>query len=249
MKKVIPLFCCLLSLVIVLACDDGSGVSSQQGIGQTAGVSSAAKSVMKFGWLNEGISKNIVLDENLLRKNIYLVLDCSGSMDGSCDNGKTKIAVAKEAISRFVGLVPEDTNIGFLTFERSDVQEKIPLGIGNRKELIKAVSLPEANGSTPLSTAVEMGYNKLRFQAEKQLGYGDYYLVIITDGEANAGYDPSSFVNKILSVSPVVIYTIGLNIGEGHSLNQPGRTIYKDAKNPKDLEAGLAEIAAESEKF
>jgi len=243
MKKSFPLICCFLAMCLVSACGDGSGVSTQ--VEQTKGVSSS----VKYTWLDQSASKKVVLDENLLRKNIYLVLDCSGSMSESCGNGKTKIDAAKEAINRFVGLVPEDTNLGFLTFELSNVQEKIPLGIGNRKELIKAVNLPVANGSTPLSTAVEMGYNKLREQAERQLGYGEYHLVVITDGEANPGYNPQRIVDNIISTSPVVIHTIGLNIGRGHSLNQPGRTIYKDAQNPKDLEDGLAEIAAESEKF
>ncbi|MFA5934445.1 MAG: vWA domain-containing protein [Candidatus Paceibacterota bacterium] len=247
MKKSFPLVCCFVAMCLVSACGDGGNVSSQQ-TGQ-AGVSLSVKSAVKYTWLDQSASKSSALDENLLRKNIYLVLDCSSSMAESCGGGKTKINAAKEAINRFVSLIPEDTNLGFLTFEFSDVQEKIPLGIGNRKELITAVNRPAANGSTPLSKAVEMGYEKLREQALKQLGYGEYHLVVMTDGEANPGCDPGKIVDKILKTSPVVIHAIGINIGSGHSLNQPGRTIYKDAQNPKDLEDGLAEIAAESEKF
>jgi Ca-activated chloride channel homolog len=243
MRRIILLLPCLCSLMILSACSD---VQLQQA--QPADPS-VTKDRVKDSWLNSGDSTSAKLDENLLRKNIYLVLDCSSSMNDSCGNGRSKLEVAKAAISRFVSLVPEDTNIGLLTFERSDPQEKIPLGTKNRKEIIQAVDQTKPEGGTPLSKAVEAGYQKLREQAMRQLGYGEYHLVVITDGEANPGYDPTPIVNHVLSTSPVVIHTIGLMIGQGHSLNQQGRTIYKDARNPQDLEDGLKEIAAESEQF
>jgi len=199
-------------------------------------------------WLDNTADQGQSLDGNLLRKNFYLVLDCSGSMAGDY-GGMSRLDAVKTALSRFLPLVPEDTNLGLLTFERGGVAEKVPLGVGNRKLIVEAINRTVADGGTPLSTAVSEAYGKLKIQGKKQLGYGEYHMIILTDGEANLGYDPTSIVNEILSRSSVVIHTIGIAIGTGHSLNQPGKTIYKDAANPKDLEEGLAEIAAESDKF
>jgi hypothetical protein len=73
--------------------------------------------------------------------------------------------------------------------------------------------------------------------------------VIVTDGEASGGEDPTKVVNKILKRSPVIIHTIGFCIGEDHSLNQHGRILYKAANNPGDLRKGLQNVLAESPTF
>lgn len=49
--------------------------------------------------------------------------------------------------------------------------------------------------------------------------------------------------------SPIQIHTIGFCIGPDHSLNIPGRTMYKAADNPQQLEKGLQDVLAESETF
>lgn len=47
----------------------------------------------------------------------------------------------------------------------------------------------------------------------------------------------------------MVLHTIGFCIGEKHSLNQPGRTLYRAADNPEQLRAGLADVLAEAPSF
>jgi Ca-activated chloride channel family protein len=91
-----------------------------------------------------------------------------------------------------------------------------------------------------------LGYSLLQKQAQRQLGYGEYYLVVVTDGEADRETTPV-IVNKIVSESPVIISTIGFCIGEGHSLNRPGLTMYHDATNLEQLNQGLESVLAESE--
>ncbi len=73
--------------------------------------------------------------------------------------------------------------------------------------------------------------------------------MIVTDGEASSGEDPTKVVNELLKRSPVIMHTIGFCIGEDHSLNQPGRILYKSANNPGDLRKGLQNVLAESPSF
>ena len=86
-------------------------------------------------------------------------------------------------------------------------------------------------------------------QARKQLGYGEYTIVVVTDGIANDTRLLANRVRRILDVSPINIYTIGFCIGTDHSLNQAGRTTYKAANNPQELRQGLQEVLAEAEHF
>ena len=203
---------------------------------------------LKDSWINGAETKGVTLDSNLLRRNIYLVFDCSGSMSET-KGGEPKIVTAKRAIEAFGRKIPAETSLGLAVFDSSGLSERVPLGINNRKEFYRTVQSTGAGGGTPLSSAVRLGYEQLRRQAVRQLGYGEYHLIIVTDGEANAGFDPGNDVNIIMRDSPVVIHTIGFYIGNRHSLNQPGRTVYKEANNPKDLEQGLADVLAESDKF
>jgi Ca-activated chloride channel homolog len=220
-------------LVLLISCVTGCGVQPQ----------SVSHGNHPGDWIKADDSKSVMLEENLLRVNIYVVFDGSGSMSGN------KIEEAKAAINKFGKSVPDETGLGLAVFDGSGLSERVPLGLGNRPKFYAAVNSVDANGGTPLSSAIEIGYEALRAQAIRQLGYGEYHLVVVTDGEANPGYDPGGVVDKITAESPVLIHTIGFHIGTRHSLNQPGRTIYKDAQSPEDLAEGLGAILSEADKF
>lgn len=182
------------------------------------------------------------LEENKLKRNYYLILDGSGSMSGE------KMKTAKEALSRFINLVPTDANLGLVVFDNGGISERSSLG-SSRDLLLDQIKKVNASGYTPLRTSLQIAYDKISFQAARQLGYGEYNIVVVTDGEASEGEDPGYIVDTILSESPVVIHTIGFQIGENHSLNQPGRVLYKSANNFEELNEGLEEVLAELEDF
>lgn len=188
--------------------------------------------------------------DDLTAANYYIVLDGSGSMEESkCSGGLTKMDAAKQAVARFAGQIPDDANIGLAVFDGIGLSERTPLRAGNRADFEKQVRSIIASGGTPLSEAVRLGYDALTIQGLRQLGYGEYHLVMITDGEASDGYEPGRMVDAVLTQSPVVIHTIGFCIGERHSLNQPGRIAYRAADDPAALERGLAAVLAESPDF
>jgi hypothetical protein len=183
--------------------------------------------------------------------NYYVVLDGSGSMlSKRCGGGTTKIAAAVDAVKHFFSTVPADANVGLAAFDRRAVSERVPLGVGNRDALFDALERIHAGSDTPLLSSMKIGYAKLTAQARAQLGYGEYHLVVVTDGEPDPEKeDPTPIVREILSQSPVVLHTIGFCIDSNHVLNQPNRTFYASATNPEELANSLRAVLAEAPAF
>ncbi|MCB1861241.1 MAG: VWA domain-containing protein [Gammaproteobacteria bacterium] len=188
--------------------------------------------------------------KDLLAVNYYVVLDGSGSMNEmQCSGGRPKIEVARSALEAFSGSLPTNANLGLLVFDRYGLSERVPLAGNNQGEFFAAVKQVQSEGGTPLASAVKLAYQKLSQQGRRQLGYGEYHLVIVTDGLASEGQSPTVMVNRVLHESPVVFHTIGFCIDENHPLNQPARAYYRTAGNPEALAQGLKDVLAEAPEF
>jgi Ca-activated chloride channel family protein len=186
----------------------------------------------------------------LFARNYYVVLDASGSMtERGCSGDLAKIDAARNALAAFAESLPADANLGLQVFDARGVREQIPLAAGNRDKFKSVLASVRAGGGTPLQTAISNAYARLEQQGARQLGYGEYHLVVVTDGEASDGQDPTNVVKVILDRSPIVLHTIGFCIGPKHSLNQPGRTIYRAADNPQQLREHLSDVLAEAPSF
>jgi Ca-activated chloride channel family protein len=190
------------------------------------------------------------ISDHLTAKNYYIVFDGSGSMmKVECSNGQSKYQVAIGALKSFYNKIPADANTGLFIFDREGISERLSLGSHTSNEFSKAISNPVIGGGTPLSASVKVGYEALEKQARKQLGYGEYHLVIVTDGEASEGYEPTKWVGYLLDQSPVVVHTIGFCIDTNHTLNRPGETLYSAASNPEALSVGLESVLAEAPSY
>ena len=241
----------LLLALGVAGCDSSPPPAQVQPGGGDAGLipSLGPDSGKPWPYLPDDASA-VQVSEDLLTRNIYLVLDGSGSMhDAGCSGGMRKIDAAKRAVREFAGMVAADTNLGLLAFDRRGVSERSPLSKGAREALIRSVDQVQPEGGTPLRRAIGLAYQQLTRQAQSQLGYGEYHLVVVTDGLASQGEEPDSLVRQILEQSPVVLHTIGFCIGQNHSLNQPGRVLYRAADDYAGLRAGLQGVLAESPEF
>ena len=188
--------------------------------------------------------------KDLFASNYYIIFDGSGSMsEKGCSGNNTKLAVAKEAMAAFLENMPTDANVGLFIFDDIDEIERTQLSTMNKSEIMEHIRASNAGGDTPLKTAINAGYKALTAQASKQLGYGEYHLVIITDGAASKGENPEDIVQRIHTESPIVINTVGFCIGNKHSLNQAGLVNYKAANDSKSLLEGLEAVLAESPNF
>lgn len=249
MRRLVP----PLFAVLVSGCDDGQSAKRQAPAVAATTVPAATQSGAggESGAWPAPLEAGASLAANLLAKNYYLVFDASGSMaETTCTAGEPKLAVAKRAVAAFSERLPADANVGLATFDNRGVRELIPLAANAQREVGKSLAALHAGGGTPLLDAAGLAHRKLREQGARQLGYGEYNLVIVTDGEYQPAHqDPRREVLAILDTSPIVVHTIGFCIGEQHSLNQPGRTIYKAADNPEQLKEGLQAVLAESERF
>lgn len=182
--------------------------------------------------------------------NVYVVLDASGSMrEEGCSEGRAKIDAAKQALVEFAGGLESGVNLGLLAFDGTGVSERLPLAPAQRDAFLAALGEIRPAARTPLGSAIEQGYDALLAQGRRQLGYGDYHLVVVTDGRASDGEDPTAVVDRILGESPVVLHTIGFCIDDDHSLNQPGRVPYRTARSTAELREGLDAVLAESPDF
>ncbi|MBX2848472.1 MAG: VWA domain-containing protein, partial [Acidiferrobacterales bacterium] len=163
--------------------------------------------------------------------------------------GRDKMSVAKQAVQRFITGLPSNANFAVFGFDARGSSERHQLGNSNRNEAKLQVELMAAGGGTPLGRSISYAMSALSVQARSQLGYGEYHLVVVTDGAASDAENLNRAIDRVLSYSPIVIHTVGFCIGQNHTLNRSGYTLYHAADNPESLMAGLNSVLAEAPDF
>jgi uncharacterized protein with von Willebrand factor type A (vWA) domain len=191
--------------------------------------------------------------EASLTRNFYFIIDGSGSMSEAlnkqCHGDKrfgSRLEGAKWAITQFISLVPPDVNLGLWIFDVNGNSERLPLGPESRTPFLAAVQKTKAGGRTPLTESIEQAVNRLVQQRDKQLGYGEFRLIVVTDGEATGRPLPQAVAYARQRRIP--IYTIGLCIGTQHELRKSSVT-YRAADSIEALRRGLEETLAETNIF
>jgi len=177
--------------------------------------------------------------EVALTRNFYFVFDGSGSMGGS------KLADAKTAVKEFLKNVPDDVHLGLYVFDYYNEGEVLALGPNNRAQFLQEIDKVYADRGTPLGGAIKKGVESLVAQREKQLQYGEYRLIVITDGEATDYLETGT---DAASKNLIPIYTIGFHIGERHALRKHSVS-YRAANDIQQLRKALEEAAAELDVF
>ncbi|TFG88642.1 MAG: VWA domain-containing protein, partial [Candidatus Atribacteria bacterium] len=177
-----------------------------------------------------------------LTRNLYFVFDSSGSMNSKV-SGKRKIDGAKEAVASFMRAVPQEDNLGLYVYDGSGGREVLPLGPGNHKSFLEEIQKLRPDGGTPLAKAVHFGTDHLVEQYKKQLGYGEFRLIIVTDGEADVMDDFLESLRYATSYR-IPIYAIGIDVELDNCLRDYA-VYYAEAHDYQQLQKALQDTLAE----
>ncbi len=182
-----------------------------------------------------------------LTRNVYFIIDGSGSMSertgkncGEAKKFRNKLAGAKWAVKQFIQTVPESIAIGLYIFDNNGRREVVPLGKKNREKFLNQIESIRAGGGTPLYDAIRFATDKLIEKYKYQLGYGEFRIVVVTDGIASHVYDAAKYAASY----GIPLYSIGLCVGPDHPLRKYS-VQYQAADNFEALSKGLTETLAE----
>jgi len=243
----------LLSLLLFFCfsgCDGGQSKSQKASATQPASKQSVSPVEIPQRTKPDSQKEEVIdVAEDKLARNFYFVFDGSGSMKGTEGAGDfpNKVSAAKWATLEFIKSLKESDQIGLYVFDSYGKREVLPIGknLQTFQELVQKV---EAGGNTPLTQAVKRGVKSLNYQKKRQLGYGEYNIVVVTDGEADNKGTLARAVEKANNKG-ILIHTIGFSLkGKTHSL-KTGSYSFRTADNPDELREAVVSVLAEEEYF
>ncbi|MBP7176785.1 MAG: VWA domain-containing protein [Thermoclostridium sp.] len=136
---------------------------------------------------------------------IAMVLDVSGSME-SVDFKPNRLAVAVDTINSFIEDRPQD-RISFIIFAGT-AYTRIPLTLDHEliRQSLGEVSTESVNqDGTAIGMAISVGLNRL-----KKSDAASRIMVLVTDGDNNAGAINPTTASELAKDMGVKIYTIGV---------------------------------------
>jgi len=180
---------------------------------------------------------------------VLFVFDGSGSMWGQVD-GKTKIELAKEAMSGLVKDFPAGTDIGLIAYghrkegDCSDIETLASLG-SSKDSVISAVQSINPKGKTPLTKSIQ-------FAAEQLKGRdAPTSIVVISDGKESCNADPCEAAKAVRQAGVnLKVHVIGFDV-KGDEAKQlqciasNGGGKYFAANNAGELAKSFAEVKQE----
>jgi len=145
---------------------------------------------------------------------VMIVLDASGSMWGQVD-GEPKIAIARRVIRDLLLDWDPRLELGLAAYghrrkgDCTDIEVLVPVGKDNRREVLNAVEKLSPMGKTPLSDAVIMAAESLKYEEERVT------VILVSDGEETCGADPCAVGNALEKKGiDFTTHVIGFDVGQ-----------------------------------
>lgn len=136
---------------------------------------------------------------------VVLCVDTSGSMSAA-DVAPTRADAALAAMRAFIRQSPSQTAVGVVSF--AGEAQAIVAPTRDRDRLAAALEeIPEPNGATAIGDALSLAQRILPKSGHRA-------VVLITDGENNAGGDPLQAARS-LALQHIKLYTIGIGTNAG----------------------------------
>lgn len=180
-------------------------------------------------------------------QHIVVILDDSGSMDQTMERRPdlTRMDAALQALSAALATLPADAEVGIARLNGNSDPRRwvVPPGPVNLSQAQTALDAVRAKGGTPLGEFLKIGADEL-LKARAKDHYGEYRLLVVTDGEANDGELLEHYLPDILSRG-LQVDAIGVDMREDHSLATKVHS-YRRADDPESLTRAVKEVFAET---
>jgi Ca-activated chloride channel family protein len=136
---------------------------------------------------------------------IMLALDISGSMQAEDFKPQNRLYVAKNVIADFLNLIRND-RVGLVVFAgQAFTQCPLTLDYDVLRTLLERVEIGMIEDGTAVGTALVNAVNRLKDSAAKSK-----VIILLTDGENNAGKIDPETAAKVAQAVGVRVYTIGV---------------------------------------
>ncbi len=177
---------------------------------------------------------------------VLIIFDGSGSMWGQIE-GKTKIELAKTAMTGLLKELPEDVDLGLIAYghrskgDCSDIQLLAPVG-SEREVLISAVSSITPKGKTPLTRSIEFALEQVKGRD------GATSIVVVSDGKESCHGDPCEAARKASAAGAYIrLDVVGFDVKAGEAkqlqcIAKNGGGNYYSAGNASELAKSFSQI-------
>ncbi len=136
---------------------------------------------------------------------IMLALDVSGSMQAEDFKPRNRLHVAKSVVADFLELIRDD-RVGLVVFAgQAFTQCPLTLDYDILRTLLAQVEIGMIEDGTAIGTALANSVNRL-----KESAADSKVVILLTDGENNAGKIDPTTAAKIAEALGVRVYTIGV---------------------------------------
>jgi len=168
---------------------------------------------------------------------VILAMDVSGSMRAH-DVAPSRLAAAQAAARSFIAQQPRTTRLGVVSFAGTAALVQAPTD--KRQDIVAAIDRFQVQHGTAIGSAILTSLKSLFPEAEFDLAsgqpgraaapavkpvppgsYTSAAIILITDGQSNAGPDPMAAA-RLAASRGVRVFTIGIGTAQGTVLEADG---------------------------
>jgi Ca-activated chloride channel homolog len=181
---------------------------------------------------------------------VILVLDASGSMWGQIE-GKTKMEIAKDVVGKVIANWKPGDEIGLVAYGHrekgscTDIEVLREPGKLDADGYMKAVNALNPKGKTPMTAAVRMAAEALKYTEKKAT------VILVSDGIETCDPNPCAVAEELEKLGvELTVHTVGFGLDDKGAVAQlkclaekTGGT-YSTANNASELQKALTKTVA-----
>ncbi|MFS0615365.1 vWA domain-containing protein [Lederbergia ruris] len=183
--------------------------------------------------------------------NVQILFDASGSMRAEI-GGKSRMALAKEAVNDFVKELPEGVNVSLRVYGHkgtgSDADKELscsssevvyPLGAFEQKKFSKALDQFDPAGWTPLAASIEAAMDDLKDETGENV---ENIIYVVSDGVETCDGDPVKAAERLnQSDIQAIVNIIGFDVDDAgqkalKKVAKAGKGEYATVRSQQDFQ-------------